>query len=36
MISVGELLHGSDDPRFAPYWHLADAHSFQPRLPVAA
>ena len=30
-LPVGALLHGTDDARFAPYWALADAHSFQPR-----
>ena len=30
-LPIGALLHGTDDARFAPYWALADAHSFQPR-----
>jgi glutamate synthase domain-containing protein 2 len=30
-LAPGALLAGSDDPRYAPYWELADAHDFQPR-----
>jgi glutamate synthase domain-containing protein 2 len=33
-LPVGALLGGTGDARFAPYWDLADAHSFQPR-PLA-
>ncbi|MDO9708268.1 FMN-binding glutamate synthase family protein [Paracraurococcus lichenis] len=30
-LAPGELLRGTSDPRFAPYWDIAEAHSFQPR-----
>jgi len=41
-LARGALLHGTDDPRFAAAWAMADAESFQPRsaaalpLPVSA
>ena len=32
VLAPGELLTGTDDPRFARAWDAADAHSFQPRV----
>jgi hypothetical protein len=30
-LAPGALLSGTDDPRFAEAWAMADAHSFVPR-----
>ena len=30
-LTPGALLTGTDDPRFAEAWAMADAHSFAPR-----
>ncbi|WP_368416547.1 FMN-binding glutamate synthase family protein [Falsiroseomonas sp.] len=35
-LAPGALLAGSDDPRYAPFWEMADAHGFQPRAFRAA
>lgn len=34
VLSPGELLKGTNDPRFAMAWNAADAHSFRPRMAV--
>ncbi|MBK1658518.1 FMN-binding glutamate synthase family protein [Paracraurococcus ruber] len=35
-LAPGALLRGATDPRFTPYWDMADPHSFQPRGLLAA
>lgn len=35
-LAPGELLRGTDDPRFAEAWQVADPHSFAPRLTSPA
>ena len=33
-LAPGALLRGTEDPRFTPYWDMADPHSFQPGQPA--
>jgi glutamate synthase domain-containing protein 2 len=35
-LAPGELLRGTQDPRFRDAWAMADAQSFAPRMPVPA
>jgi glutamate synthase domain-containing protein 2 len=35
-LQVGELLHGTDDPRFRDAWAMASAASFRPQIAKAA